>query len=77
MIPFQIMTHSNPTHPTKTMIDPTDQLNQVPSLADLFAESDRVGDKYLTDDEIETRDRDLDQETDAANAAIYELFPDL
>jgi len=47
------------------------------SLADLFAESDRVGDKYLTDDEIETRDLDLDQETDAANAAIDELFPDL
>ena len=55
------------------MIDPTDQPDQVPSLADLFTESDRVGDKYLTDDEIETRD----QEIDATNAAIDELFPDL
>ena len=74
MIPFQIMTHPKPTHPTKTMPNPNDRAD---SLADLFAESDRVGDKYLTDDEIDTRDRDLDQETDAANAAIDELFPDL
>ena len=56
------------------MPNPNDRAD---SLADLFAESDRVGDKYLTDDEIETRDLDLDQETDAANAAIDELFSDL
>ena len=56
------------------MPNPNDRAD---SLSDLFAESDRVGDKYLTDDEIETRDRDLDQEVDAANAAINELFPDL
>ena len=43
------------------------------SLADLFAESDRVGDKYLTDGEIETRDQEIDE----TNAAIDELFPDL
>ena len=67
------MTHSNPTHSTKTMTDPNDQTDQLPSLADLFAESDRVGDKYLTDDEIETRN----QEIDKTNAAIDELFPDL
>ena len=67
------MTHLNPTHPTKTMIDPTDQLNQVPSLADLFAESDRVGDKYLTDDEIETRNQEINE----TNAAIDKSFPDL
>jgi len=55
----------------------TDQPNQLPSLADLFAESDRVGDNYLTDDEIETRDRDLAQEVDAASAVIEALFPGL
>ena len=48
------------------MPQPTDQLTDL-SLADLFTESDRIGDKYLTDDEIETRDRDLGQEIDAAN----------
>ena len=36
------------------MPDPNDL-----SLAELFAESDRVGDKYLTDNEIKTRDEDL------------------
>ena len=55
----------------------TDQPNQLPSLSDLFAESDRVGDKYLTDEEIETRDRDLAQEVDAASAVIEALFPGL
>ena len=59
------------------MPQPTDQPNQLPPLSDLFAESDRVGDKYLTDDEIETRDRDLGQEIDAANAVIEALFPGL
>ena len=54
----------------------TDQLTDL-SLADLFAESDRVGDKYLTDDEIETRDRDLGKEIDAAAAVIEALFPGL
>lgn len=67
------MIHPTSTHPTKTMPDPTDQPNQVPSLADLFAESDRVGDKYLTDDEIETRNQEIDE----TNAAIDESFPDL
>ena len=61
----------------RLMPQPTDQPNQLPSLSDLFAESDRVGDKYLTDDEIETRDRDLGQEIDAANAVIEALFPGL
>ena len=55
----------------------TDQPNQLPPLADLFTESDRVGDKYLTDDEIETRDRDLGQEINAAAAVIEALFPGL
>jgi len=64
---------NNPLTPTKDMIDPTDQTDQLPSLADLFAESDRVGDKYLTDDEIEIRDQEIDE----TNAAIDELFPDL
>ena len=59
------------------MPQPTDQPNQLPSLADLFAESDRIGDKYLTDDEIETRDRDLGKEIDAASAVIKALFPSL
>jgi len=59
------------------MPQPTDQPNQLPSLSDLYAESDRIGDKYLTDDEIETRDRDLAQEVDAANAVIEALFPGL
>ena len=62
---------------TRLMPQPTDQPNQLPPLSDLFAESDRVGDKYLTDDEIETRDRDLGQEIDAANAVIEALFPGL
>ena len=47
------------------------------SLADLFTESDRIGDKYLTDEEIESRDRDLGQEIDAAAAVIDALFPGL
>jgi len=59
------------------MPQPNDQPNQLPPLADLYAESDRVGDKYLTDEEIETRDRDLGQEIDAANAVIEALFPGL
>ena len=59
------------------MPQPTDQPNQLPSLADLFTESDRIGDKYLTDEEIETRDRDLAQEVDAASAVIEALFPGL
>ena len=54
----------------------TDQLTDL-SLADLFAESDRVGDKYLTDEEIETRDRDLGEEIDSAAAVIDALFPGL
>ena len=54
----------------------TDQLTDL-SLPDLFAESDRVGDKYLTDDEIETRDRDLGEEIDSAAAVIDALFPGL
>ena len=58
------------------MPQPTDQLTDL-SLADLFAESDRIGDKCLTDEEIETRDRDLDQEVDAASAVIEALFPGL
>jgi len=58
------------------MPQPTDQHTDL-SLADLFTESDRIGDKYLTDDEIETRDRDLGQEIDAANAVIEALFPGL
>ena len=61
----------------RLMPQSTDQPNQLPSLSDLFAESDRIGDKYLTDDEIETRDRDLGQEIDAANAVIEALFPGL
>jgi len=58
------------------MPQPTDQLTDL-SLADLFTESDRIGDKYLTDEGIETRDRDLGQEIDAANAVIEALFPGL
>ena len=58
------------------MPQPTDQLTDL-SLADLFTESDLIGDKYLTDEEIETRDRDLGQEIDAANAVIEALFPGL
>jgi len=61
----------------RLMPQSTDQPNQLPSLSDLFAESDRVGDKYLTDDEIETRDRDLGQEINAAAAVIEALFPGL
>ena len=61
---------------TRLMPQPTDQHTDL-SLADLFTESDRIGDKYLTDDEIETRDRDLGQEIDAANAVIEALFPGL
>ena len=58
------------------MPQPTDQHTDL-SLADLFTESDLIGDKYLTDEEIETRDRDLGQEIDAANAVIEALFPGL
>jgi len=58
------------------MPQPTDQHTDL-SLADLFTESDRIGDKYLTDDEIETRDRDLGQEINAAAAVIEALFPGL
>ena len=62
---------------TRLMPQSTDQPNQLPSLSDLFAESDRIGDKHLTDEEIETRDRDLAQEVDAASAVIEALFPGL
>jgi len=62
---------------TRLMPQPTDQPNQLPSLSDLFAESDRIGDKYLTDEEIETRDRDLGQEINAGAAVIEALFPGL
>ena len=61
----------------RLMPQSTDQPNQLPSLSDLFAESDRIGDKYLTDEEIETRDRDLGQEINAAAAVIEALFPGL
>jgi len=60
----------------RLMPQPTDQLTDL-SLADLFAETDRIGDKHLTDEEIETRDRDLAQEIDAASAVIEALFPGL
>ena len=58
------------------MPQPTDQLTDL-SLADLFAESDRIGDQYLSHDEIETRDRDLSEEIDSAAAVIEALFPGL
>ena len=58
------------------MPQPTDQLTDL-SLADLFAESDRIGDQYLKTDEIETRDRDLSEEIDSAAAVIEALFPGL
>ena len=61
----------------RLMPQSTDQPNQLPSLSALFAESDRIGDKYLTDEEIETRDRDLGQEINAAAAVIEALFPGL
>jgi len=57
--------------------DFTFQHEPLPSLADLFTESDRVGDKYLSSDEIETRDRDLGQEIDSAAAVVAALFPNL
>jgi hypothetical protein len=41
-----------------------------PSLADLFAASDRIGDKYLSPDEIQSRDADLA----AAIAAIDQML---
>ena len=31
------------------------------SLSELFAEADKVGDKYLSDEEIENREKELDQ----------------
>ena len=60
----------------RLMPQPNDQHTDL-SLADLFTESDRIGDKYLTDEEIETRDRDLGQEIDSAAAVIEALFPGL
>jgi len=51
------------------------QVEPAPSLNELFAASDAIGDKYLEPSEIQTRDRDLGQEIDAANAVIEALFP--
>lgn len=44
------------------MTNPTDQPNQLPSLAELFSVCDRIGDKYLNSDEISKRDADLARE---------------
>lgn len=44
------------------MTQANDQLNQLPSLAELFAVSDAIGDKYLTNDELSQRDADLARE---------------
>lgn len=52
------------------MTQANNQSKELPTLRDLFAEADRVGDKYLTADEIQTRDADLA----AAIAAVDEMF---
>ena len=44
------------------MTQSTDQPKQLPSLAELFSESDRIGDKYVGADELSQRDADLARE---------------
>lgn len=46
------------------------QVEPPTTLADLFAESDLIGDKYLEPSEVETRDADLS----AAIAAVDEML---
>ena len=52
------------------MISSNDQTTLPSSLVDLFKESDTTGDKYLTADELKTRDADLANVSSEIDALI-------
>ncbi|WP_068820473.1 hypothetical protein [Phormidesmis priestleyi] len=52
------------------MTKSNDQTTSPSSLVDLFKESDTTGDKYLTTDEIKTRDADLANVSSEIDALI-------
>jgi hypothetical protein len=60
------MTQENLSIPTGFVF----QLEPAPSLAELFAVSDAIGDKYLDSDEISQRDAELAREIQAIAVLI-------
>jgi hypothetical protein len=59
----------------KELLDPPSGFEEM-SLEELFLEADRIGNKYLTSEEIQQFDQQLSQEVSEISALVDRQFPD-